>query len=109
MNQIVFELCAEDRARLDAIIGGLAALAGPAKKEAPAAAPVDLPAPVEAPAPAAEGGKKYALADVQGLFVKVIAAGKKPAATEILHDYAEAVTLIPEDKYAEVMARLARL
>lgn len=118
MNQIIIELCADDRARLDAIIGGLAALAKQEPVVVPVAAPA--PAPVEAPvdkhamhptpgtAPAVDE-KKYTLADVQGRFVKVIAAGKKSAAQAILKDYAEAVTQIPAEKYAEVMRRLSEI
>lgn len=130
MNKIVFELCAEDRARLDDIIAGLAALvpsgAMPEAAEAlaekhpldapinhlepPVAAPaarVPDPAPVEPapevkPVPLGEFQKAIATRCAESVAVK-----EKVRA--LVHKYAPSVGEIPEGKRPEVLAALAKL
>lgn len=135
MNVIEFRLCDEDRARLDDIICGLAALLGrggvmseaaeavAAKKEGavPALelplegdaqfAPVDVPTPFdEDPAPAPEA-KPVSKAEFQKAIV--LRCAESPAmkgkVQELVHKYAASVSAIPEEKRAEVMAALAKL
>ena len=71
----------------------------PWAKDAP-----DLPG-VAAEAPAAG----YSKEDVQQKVVSLAAAGKKAEVKEIVNEYAERVSLIPEDKLDEVMSRLITL
>lgn len=132
MNKIVIELCKEDRARLDAIIDGLAKVAAPAPVEAPALAPAlrmeqaedgtvklvkpdDHPADapithLEPPAPAPEV-KPVSL----GAFQKAIVTrcAESPTVKEkvqaLVHKYAESVSAIPEDKRHEVLEALAKI
>lgn len=138
MNKIVIELCAEDRARLDAIIAGLQSrAAAPAEfqtrymgkwdipaapaEEHPADAPTaHLEPPVAAPAaiqpepaavePAPEV-KPVSLAEFQKAVTQAVAKGvaQKQAAKKIINKYAPSVSEIPEGKRAEVMAELANL
>lgn len=130
MNKIVFELCAEDRARLDDIIAGLAALvpsgtmsdAGEALAEQhPADAPTTHLEPVETPArtpspeiasvePAPEV-KPVSLAELQKAVTMVCAksAAQKQAAKKIINRYAASVSEVPEDKRTEVMEAIAKL
>lgn len=137
MNKIVFELCAEDRARLDAIIAGLQGLApavpksvsfGPdgitvdlAAAEHPADASVaHLEPPVAAPAasqpepaavePAPEV-KPVSLGEFQKAIVTRCAesAGMKAKVQALVHKYAPSVSEIPEGKRSEVLAELAKL
>jgi hypothetical protein len=125
MNKIVFELCAEDRARLDAIIAGLQHLGGvpgapdgvlhpadasTAHLEPPAAAPAASqpePAPV-VPAPEV---KPVSLGEFQKAIVTRCAesAAMKAKVQALVHKYAPSVSEIPEDKRAEVLAELAKL
>lgn len=97
MNIITIELCAEDRARLDRIISGLEAVTG--------AAPASNPDQVTMEEVIAE----VTLSDIQQKVVTLSAAGKKAQAREIVKAYAERVTLLPKDKYAEVMGKLSAL
>jgi hypothetical protein len=137
MNKIVFELCEEDRQRLDAIISGLAKVADQAVKETapliteatatlassehPADAsithlepPTDAPAPTQ-PEPAAVEPtpevKPVSLAEFQKAVTQAVAKGvaQKQAAKKIINKYAPSVSEIPEGKRAEVMAELANL
>ena len=132
MNNIIIELCAEDRARLDNIIEALKGLAAgateaPAKKEAAKKAPAakkETPAAAAEPeAPAAEPEAKpevpwtepeapaevVTIAELQSKVVQLVGAGKKDAAREIVTSYAKSVSEIPEDKRAEVLRRLKEL
>lgn len=102
MNTITIELCAEDRARLDRIIAGLEA------KQASAPEAIAEVASLEAEA-APSGPVSVTLSDIQQKVVALSAAGKKAQAREIVKAYAERVTLLPEDKYAEVMDKLSAL
>ena len=134
MNKIVFELCEEDRQRLDAIIAGLAKVATPvaplitetpvmmtATTEHPADAPTThLVPPADAPATAqpepaamepAPEVKLVSLGEFQKAVTMVCAKGsaQKQAAKKIINKYAPSVSEVPETKRAEVMAELANL
>lgn len=137
MNKIVFELCEEDRQRLDAIIAELAKVANSAVAEATppiaeatttlataehlADAPTThLVPPADAPAtsqpepaamePAPEV-KLVSLGEFQKAVTVVCAKGsaQKQAAKKIINKYAPSVSEVPETKRAEVMAELANL
>lgn len=121
MNEIkvITELCAEDRARLDAII---AALQSPQGEPTEAAQAVEAPAPKEtqpeeekptAPAVAEAAAptttEPEVLVSHDDILKKVItlsAAGKKKEAREIVNAYAAKVSDIPADKLMEVAERL---
>lgn len=98
MNTITIELCAEDRARLDRIIAGLEAK----QASAPEVASLEAEAAPSVPVSVTQS-------DIQQKVVALSAAGKKAQAREIVKAYAERVTLLPEDKYAEVMDKLSAL
>lgn len=113
MNRIVFELCAEDRSRLDAIIAGLQQLsaAGPvaAAEEHPIDAPIThFEAPAPAPVPEV---KPIPLGEFQKAIVTRCAesAAMKAKVQALIHKYATAVSLIPEAQRPEVLAALAEL
>jgi len=124
MNRIVFELCAEDRARLDDIIAGLAKVAAAAAAEAApligeatamlaAAAehPADAPTThLEPPAPAPEV-KPVPLGEFQKAIVTRCAESPamKAKVQALVHKYAPSVSEIPEDKRPEVLAALKNL
>lgn len=126
MNTISIELCAEDRARLDKLITGLAAIisqgvpcyGGEPKGLSNAVAreitanqhpvsepfeelPQETPVPFEAP--------KVDRADIQRKVVELSAAGKKAEVRAIVMAYADKVSGIPEDKLAEVYGLLREL
>lgn len=125
MNKIVFELCAEDRARLDAIIAGLAAQAPGSRSDAaealahPADAstvhlepPTEPPAPDPAPAPEVKPEvKPVSLGEFQKAIVTRCAksADTKKKVQALVHKYAPSVSEIPEDKRSEVLAELAKI
>lgn len=137
MNKIVFELCEEDRQRLDAIIVGLQGLVPTVPKsvsfnsdgitvemsaaEHPAdASTAHLGPPVAAPAPtqpepttveSTPPVKPISLAEFQKAVTQAVAKGvaQKQAAKKIINKYAPSVSEIPEGKRAEVMAELANL
>lgn len=118
MNIITIELCAEDRARLDRIISGLEAITGAAPvasnpdqvtlEEVIAEAETPRPKSEDAAPPWTEAAE-VTLSDIQQKVVTLSAAGKKAQAREIVKAYAERVTLLPKDKYAEVMGKLSAL
>ena len=119
MNVIEFRLCDEDRARLDEIIKGLAALVpsgatpGTAAPAADLAAehPADAPTThLEPPAPVPEV-KPISKAEFQKAIVLRCAesAETKQKVQALVHKYAESVSAIPENKRAEVLAELAKL
>lgn len=132
-NIINFELCAEDRARLDRIAQalenltkqGLACYVDPTK--APEAEPVKAAEPkaedhpVEDPFQALPAGipvpwdepakeePKVDRADIQRKVVELSGAGKKAQVRDIVKAYADKVSGIPEDKLAEVWTKLTGL
>lgn len=139
MNKIVIELCAEDRARLDAIIAGLQSLAAggaaefqtrymgkwdipaaPAEEHPADASTAHLEPPVAAPAasqpepaavePAPEV-KPVSLGEFQKAIVTRCAesAAMKAKVQALVHKYAPSVSEIPEGKRSEVLAELAKL
>lgn len=129
MNKIVFELCPEDRARLDSIITGLARIVGAAAAEAvplvaeaaaiiaPAAWTHPIDAPVEhfdPPAPAADPEPEVpvvSLGEFQKAIVVRCAASPemKKKVQALVKKYAASVSAVPEEKRAEVLAALAEL
>ena len=123
MNTITIELCQEDRNRLDTLIAVALELANKHMTEmapvapyeaadaAPEVAAVTTPPEPEKPVEAAQEAvaPKYKMTDVQQLVVSLSAAGKKDQVREIVKAYAERVTLIPEDKFGEVMDKLNAL
>lgn len=125
-NTITIELSAEDRARLDRLAECLekqlpptvhlepmapAKPVRPVEPEAPTKpeAPTAEDHPVENPFPEAPEAPKHTMADVQQKVVALSAGGKKAQARDIVKQYAEKVSLIPEDKLDEVMAKLDEL
>lgn len=128
MNVITIELCAEDRARLDAILGALQA--GPncescvksaidfvenhqvpgqqAIPEVPASDEVpETPEPAPAPQPEVA---KVDRSDIQKKVVELSQAGKKEAVKAIVTAYNNTkVSDIPEDKLSEVLEKLTAL
>ena len=132
MNTITFELCAEDRARLDNIIKALQGLTITAIKNeqaaADAVAPVETkkaepkqeaPAPAKeepaeqpkaaAPEPKTEAVPEVSAAELQSKVVQLVSAGKKTETRAIVMEYAKSVGEIPADKRAEVLERLKAL
>lgn len=126
MNNITIELSSEDRARLDRIATLLEKVVPPTvtftpPAPAPAAAdmegytmgvdtaqadpePAQTPAPTPAPAP-------VSLAEFQKVITKrcVESAKVKEAVKSLINQYAESVSAVPEDKRAEVLAKLAQI
>lgn len=128
MNTITIELCAEDRARLDAILEALqgsranckgcveAALkvagAGKTQPEAaeqPEPEVVTTPEPEAAPEPEKQPERTVEHSDIQRKVVELSGAGKKAQVREIVMSYAGRVTEIPEDKLVEVWDKLTAL
>ncbi len=132
MNTITIELCAEDRARLDAILNALTSAqnqpVAPEKANTPATTQAE-PKKATTPEPTATETKKklvlepadddiaeamedafkektVKLEDIQALVIDLARNGKKEEAKAIVTAYAERVTLIPVDKYAEVFKKL---
>lgn len=88
----------------------------PTKEDAPATATATAPATEEMPAaadlPWEEPAPTVTLAQIQQKVVQLAAgadAVKKAAVRAIIHDYAEKVSDLPEDKWSEVWKRLAAL
>lgn len=116
MNTITIELCAEDRARLDAIIAALQSQQGkpteatqaveaPTLKETqPSEEKPTEPDVAEAAAPTVAPTISHD--DILKKVITLSAAGKKQEAREIVNAYAAKVSDIPEDKLAEVAERL---
>ncbi len=124
MNKIniTIELCAEDRARLDAILAALTHTHDTATEAAerpqetaeettqPLTPPQEKKPEKTAPAPSdSEPEQTVSRADVQRLVVDLSAAGKKAEVKEIVMAYADRVSAITEDKLAEVYAKLSEL
>lgn len=123
MNAIPIELCQEDRARIDKVIELLTLSTGQrcqgcadAVQEAfTATKPIeftkDTPEeekPVE-PAQEPETAPQVTKADIQQKVIQLSAAGKKAQVREIVTAVANKVSDIPEDKLAEVWAKLNAL
>lgn len=132
MNTITIELCAEDRARLDAIkaaldklshstlcVGGLDLSQAPdftATEPAPVEKPVEPVTATAEPKQAAETAEseksdtpKVDCLTVQQKVVSLVMGGKKEETKQIINAYAPRVSLIPEDKLAEVYEKLIAL
>lgn len=122
MNSITIELCAEDRARLDAILAALTnagqnvhtAESQPAreaeKPEAEETKPAEAEAPVEATEPATEAAPAVTSEDLHRKVRQLLQKQDKRAKVKaIVLSYAERVTAIPEDKLAEVWDKLTAL
>ena len=124
MTTITIELCPEDRARLDKIIEELAAsrpTCSTCVQEISAIARdfgrTDLidqedPTPWETTQeekPEAPAAPSVTRTDIQRLVISLASAGKKAETREIVQAYAEKVSMIPEDKLAEVYDRLQAL
>lgn len=106
---VVFALSEEDRDRLDALAELLKRyeLTEEEKKEVF----FKTPDPEPAPEPEQPEPPKYTAAEIQ-LKVQKLAApasGKRDAVRQIVKEYADRVSEIPEDKFAEVMERLTAL
>lgn len=71
--------------------------------DALAYAVASAPETTEEEAPAVE------LTDLQQIIIKLANAGKQAELRKVIFEYAERVTQIPEDKYAEVYAKLQEL
>lgn len=124
MNTITIELSKEDRQRLDVISDTLELIrlaltnAGTPFPTAPVqlrSAPEPQPQAEPTPEPEAtaapweEAFPAVKLADVQKKVVDLSTSGKKDAVKEIVHAYAPRVSAIPENKLAEVLAKLTEL
>lgn len=124
MNTIIFQLCQEDRDRLDRIIAGLergvpegkrneARQPEPAEVEGQMSMEdIPLVTPEEKPAEAKETAKEepaVSKADIQKKVVTLSAAGKKVEVKKIVTEYATKVSDIPEEKLAEVWQKLTAL
>jgi hypothetical protein len=124
MNTIIFQLCQEDRDRLDRIIAGLERGVPEGKRieaHQPEPAEVEgqmsmedipLTTPEEKPAEAQETAKEepaVSKADIQKKVVTLSAAGKKVEVKKIVTEYATKVSDIPEEKLAEVWQKLTAL
>lgn len=127
MNTITIHLCEEDRKRLDVISDTLELIrlaltnAGTPFPAAPVQ-PQNEPEPVTVAEPTPEPEQETApweqppvaqitvkLADVQKKVVDLSTAGKKDAVKAVVQAYAPRVSAIPEDKLAEVLAKLTEL
>lgn len=125
-NHITIELCAEDRKRIDELIAFAGMIASEMKSKpnhmelAPDGTitvtheehPVDAVVPHELPEPVAEPEQpKYTKADILAKVQKLAQPNspKRAEAKAIVQSYAAKVSDIPEDKYNEVMAKLAEL
>ena len=115
MTTFTLDLSPVVEAKLDRIIELLSKLdaapaAAPVKAETPSPAPAaPASAPASAPAPEVPAAKPCTKADLSQLVVRLSAAGLKAQVREIITAYADRVSNIPEDKYAEVMAKLTAL
>ena len=133
-NRITIELCEEDRKRLDGLFLMAAEIVNELKSLTPVQVygpteentehPVDTvghfeqPEPEAEPEPAAEPEPvaepelpQYSKADVLALVQKLAAPNSpnREQAKAIVKSYGSKVSDIPEDKYDEVMAKLAEL
>lgn len=119
---VTTELCKEDRQRIDDLLYILArtctalenigtpfqAPAEPIQEETFEQPDLFNPAQPD-PEPAAEPVPWISLADIQKKVVDLSTAGKKDAVKAVIQAYAPKVSAIPENKYAEVLAKLTEL
>lgn len=131
-NNITIELCAEDRQRIDELIAFVGLIASERKSEpnhvefrpdgtvtvsyeeppVDAVAPHGEPERVAEPEPAVEPElPRYSKPDVLAKVQKLAAPNSphREQAKAIVKSYGAKVSDIPEDKYDEVMAKLAEL
>ena len=134
-NHITIELCQEDRQRIDELIAFAGLIAGEMKGRAPSSVsltgdgitvnydtpenaaaaeehPVDAVSPHADPEPVAESERpKYTKADVQAKVQKMAGPNspKREQVKALVKSYGAKISDIPEDKYDEVMAKLAEL
>ena len=120
-NHITIELCAEDRQRIDELIGFAGWIVSEMKSNhglkvvAPAEEhPVDAIAPHDDPEPEAVPAEKVYKVTKEDIMAKVQALAapnnpKREQAKAIVKSYGAKVSDIPEDKYAEVMDQLTKL
>jgi hypothetical protein len=132
MNQIIIELCTEDRARLDRLADALEAMAQNQPRQLYAldlgSAPIEG-AETEAQAPEAETPKEtqpepekptepkndapaVTVDDIRSKYMSLSAAqdqNKKKQAQAIIKEYAAKINEIPADKVAEVLEKLNAL
>ena len=118
-NTITIELCAADRKRIDELIDFAGLIVGEMKGNKPdlSIVPPAAPAeehPVDAVAPHGEPEPElpqYTKEDVMAKVQKLAAPNspKREQAKTIVKSYGAKVSDIPEDKYAEVMTKLAEL
>ena len=104
--------------KLDAVLAGINAVMDgiqdvlrrlpPPEDAAPAEQPALRIAP-PAPEPTPEQPQGYTLEDVRRKVVELTTAGHKAQVREIVKDYAETVSCLPEDKFPEIMDRLTAL
>lgn len=92
---VITELCAEDRARLDAIIAALQS--HPGKPAEPDTTAAQEPVVSE---------QQFNHDDILKKVIALSATGKKQEAREIVNAYAAKVSDIPVDKLAEIAERL---
>lgn len=124
-GNIPVQLCEEDRRRLDvisdtlelirlAITKSTAVPLPQADPEADFAPEEETPGQMSFDAPEPEIKDEpvvpwVTMADIQKKIVDLTTAGKKNAVKAIIQEYAPKVSAIPEDKYAEVLEKLAGL
>lgn len=114
MNIIEFKLCAEDRARLDAILSRLqhlTAAPAPAVEAPPVGAPVAAEPEAPAPAEAPPRDKPISPAEFQKAITLRCAAAPalKPKIRDLVQRFAPSVSEIPEGRRAEFLALLNEL
>ena len=121
MNKIVIELCADDRQRLDALVGALSLLSSVIGSTLPPTVQQDIAAipavehPVDAPTahfdPPAPAPVPVPLGEFQKALVTRCAesAETKQKVQALVHKYADSVSNVPEDKRSEVLAALAEI
>ena len=129
MNTITIELCKEDRQRLDVISDTLELIrlaltnagtpfpvAPVAAQDAPAVEAKETPIPDSEPVAATQDAPEAVpeaspveRSAIQRKVVELSVAGKKADARAVVMAYATNVSGIPEDKLAEVWAKLTKL
>lgn len=128
-NTIIFELCAEDRARLDAILEALQKAAPRcdncvrlvtdicAAKDTPkndaqepeAAEPEQTQPENETPTEPKAEAVEVTEEDIRSKYMALAATPKKKEAHALIKSYANKISEIPEDKRAELLEKLTAL
>ena len=128
MNQIIIELCTEDRARIDRLTEAIEAMAQNQPRqlyaidlssatEGPELEPLGLetetpketqPEP-EKPTEPKNEAPAVTVDDIRSKVLALTAAGKKEELKAIVKEYAPKVSEIPADKLAEVLDKLNAL